>query len=192
VSDFSGGGGSSGGGGASGSWECKEPCKEKKICIKKVPPAPKKWLGTCEYYIWRYMNFLERHQGCGHTPPDYYIAYGHKYCIKFSTELYPKLSEGGKGWLTRARMLLQVYMEDGLRRDNSIELDNEGFRKFAFGTHPDAYWNAGFKDLSIADKIKVAMTPDWKEWANAETWLQALDIGKRQLEQWAKDLGDIF
>jgi len=155
-----------------------EPPPEK--CDKNVPPAPQSVIGTCEYYKWRHQNFLERHVTCAHSPPDYYLNYGYKYCVRFSTKLYPKLTPVGQQWLNQARILLQVYMEQGLSenmaQDKSLELSNTRFRKFSFDTHPNAYWNAGFSSVPWVDRIKIATTPDFKEWLSKDTWSQFLDI----------------
>lgn len=160
------------------------------ICNKTVPPAPPGIIGTCDYYKWREANFRERHVGCGHVPPVYYLNYGYKYCVRFSTQLYPKLSPYGQTWLANARRLLQVYMEEGLQRNMAVELDSDKFQKFAFDTHPDAYWNAGFADLPWGDKINVAKTPDWAELKSRGTWKQAGDIGLRQAGYWAKEAAE--
>jgi len=61
-------------------------------------------------------------------------------------------------------------MERGLLSDNEVEQDDAAFMDFAFDTHPDAYWNAGLKDLSWLDKAKIATTPDLKEWKDKWTW----------------------
>lgn len=164
------------------------------ICVKKVPAAPDNLIGTCDYYIWREKNFRERHVGCGHTPPDYYLNYGHKYCMKFGTELHPKLSAKGQEWLANARRLLQVYMEEGIQRSMAIELDSAKFRKFAFDTHPDAYWNGGLADVPMGDKMKILATPDLSEWGAWSTWKQAGIVGGKQIGHWgssgAKTLGE--
>ena len=159
------------------------------VCIKVVPPeAP----GGCDYYKRRYDNFLTRHKGCGHTPPDYYLGYGKKYCDLFTTSLYPKLSPKGKIWLTRARANLQFAMERGLATTPEIELDNEKFRKFAFGTHADAYWSAGLHDLSYEDKARIALTPELKEWTSGSTWSQAADEAEREAQATADDVARYF
>jgi hypothetical protein len=160
---------------------------DKPVCDKSVPPIP---VGDCDYYQKRHDNFLSRHRACPHRPPDYYIAYGKKYCVKFSTDLYPKLSQKGKEWLVKAKFNLQTAIESGLASNPAIELDNEGFRKFAFGTHADAYWSAGLHDVSIPDKVKIGLTPDMKEWMSGDTWSQAGDIVGREGRAYGKDAGD--
>jgi len=156
------------------------------ICNRSVPPAASGIIGTCDYYTWRESNFRERHVGCGHTPPIYYLNYGYKYCVRFGTELHPKLSAQGQLWLANARRLLQVYMEQGLARNMAIELDSERFKKFAFDTHPDAYWNAGLGNVPLSDKWKIVWTPDGAEWKEWGTWKQALDVGVRQVGHWGR------
>ncbi|MDC3960494.1 hypothetical protein [Polyangium jinanense] len=160
------------------------------ICDPKVPPAPANVLGKCSYYVWRYADFIRRHRGCKHTPPDYYMNYGFKYCTTFSLEVRPKLSPAGQIWLDNARMLLQVYMEKGLASNPAIERDNDKFKTFAFKTHPDAYWNAGFHDISLKDKLTVVQTPAFKEWLDKETWQQAYDMAMKEAKQYTRDAVD--
>lgn len=155
---------------------------EQCICNCKVPPAPRDFIGTCDYYLWRHWNFLQRHNSCQHRPPDYYIDYGYKYCIKFSLHLHPRLSEDGKSWLSRTRVLLQVYMEQELARNPTVELDNLAFRKMAFRTHPDAYWYAGLRNVPWSDRFKILREPDWQEWTKYDTWAQAADVGWRVIK----------
>jgi|SRR5690242_1189453 len=155
------------------------------ICNKTVSPAPPSIIGTCDYYTWREANFRERHVGCGHKPPVYYLNYGYKYCVRFGTELHPKLSAQGQQWLTNARQLLQVYMERGLMRNMAMELDSNKFKNFAFKTHPDAYWNAGLANVPLYwDKFLILGTPDFAEWKDGDTWSQAGDVGWSQLKHW--------
>lgn len=155
------------------------------VCNCKVPPAPREFVGTCDYYLWRHWNFLQRHHGCRHRPPDYYVDYGYKYCVKFSLHLRPRLSEEGKSWLDKTRLLLQVYLEQELARNPNVELDNIAFRKMAFRTHPDAYWNAGLRNVPWwFDRFKIILEPDWQEWAKYDTWEQVVDVGGRVIEDW--------
>lgn len=51
----------------------------------------------------RHGNFMMRHIGCGHKPPDYYVSYGYYYCSDYGTNLYPTLTIKGKKWLDSAR-----------------------------------------------------------------------------------------
>jgi hypothetical protein len=160
-----------------------QPAPEE-ICNKSVPAVA---TGDCEYYQRRHDNFLGRHHGCPHSPPQYYLGYGKKYCVRFSTELYPKLSEKGKAWLGRARVNLQEAIEDKLGRRPEIELDDQGFANFAFSTHAKAYWKAGLHDVPLTDKVKIALTPDAKEWLQGETWKQAADVAGREMSATADD-----
>ncbi|CAA0165208.1 hypothetical protein [Tenacibaculum maritimum] len=138
-------------------------------------------------------------------------SYGYKYCIRFTYVLMPVLSEKGKLWLVRAKGNLQRYMEMGVvgkafysrknkkfniryglpkKKDQfytKIEDRNNEFRDFAFATHPDAYLDAGLAGIPIADKIKVAMTPDFKEWGEGDTWEQAIIVMDEQINYWYEE-----
>ncbi|EKB62061.1 hypothetical protein [Bergeyella zoohelcum] len=43
------------------------------VCVKKVPSYPNQY-GSCDYYKWRFENFLQRHKTCKHLPPQYYFG----------------------------------------------------------------------------------------------------------------------
>ena len=123
-------------------------------------------------------------------PPDYYLNYGLKYCMRFTTVTAPTLSPEGQARLVRARCNLQVMMEKGLQKDPGLETDSDAFRKFAFGTHPAAYLDAGMADLPISDQINVARTPDLKEWLSVDTWQQAAEVAPPVLKADAENAGD--
>jgi hypothetical protein len=133
-------------------------------------------------------------------------SYGYKYCVVFSNYLMPKLSPEGQKWLKLARIYLQQYMEQGLITEmyiskynkkfnkdvkvktlKDVELNDSWFKEFAFATHPDAYLDAGLLNISIADKMEVCLTPDFKEWATIATWEQAYYVGKEQIIKWKDD-----
>lgn len=137
-------------------------------------------------------------------------SYGYKYCVRFTNVLMPTLSDDGKRWLTLAKQLLQEYMEAGVADMNfvsvrnkdynsrynlnsekglekfytKVENRNDEFRDFAFATHPDAYLDAGMTGIPISDKIKVSMTPDFKEWGSGKTWEQAMIVMEEQINDW--------
>ena len=233
--------------------------EEQKCKAISPPAAPSKIIGTCQYYKWRFNNFMERHDTCKHDPPDYYYgplreieggwgvvdavnewwtpslekemgneklveyqrphgvfrgvpskSYGYKYCVRFTSVLMPELSPEGKLWLALAKEKLQEYMELGVvkykylsKRNKSynkrynlpkklktfyskIEERNDEFRDFAFATHPDAYLDAGLTGIPISDKIKVSLTPDFKEWGSEKTWEQAMLVMEEQINDWYK------
>lgn len=149
----------------------------------------------------RHANFMLRHIGCEHTPPDYYVSYGYYYCSTYGERLRPRLSEAGQRWLAAARLKLQENLEEGLD-DNmngdqidvpcnefpnrslvmsvtqyELEVTNETFKTFAFRTHVPAYLDAGLADLPIPDLARIGGQPNIEEWLDGETWQQAWDSG---------------
>ncbi|WP_249978891.1 hypothetical protein [Vreelandella olivaria] len=149
----------------------------------------------------RHANFMVRHVGCGHAPPEYYVGYGYYYCSTYGAKLNSRLSMGGQLWLRQARRLLQVNIEDGLddnmRGDQievnsqrypnrsvamnvaqyELEVDNTTFKTFAFNTHVPAYLDAGLADLRLDDLAKIGGQPNIEEWLDGETWRQAIGSG---------------
>lgn len=149
----------------------------------------------------RHANFMVRHIGCGHQPPDYYVSYGYYYCSIYGERLRPRLSPQGQDWLDDARLYLQRNIEVGIK-DNmdgdkinvvcrrypnrsvemtvpklELEIDNTTFKSFAFKTHVPAYLDAGLADLPIPDLFRIGGQPNIEEWLDRETWRQAIDSG---------------
>lgn len=149
----------------------------------------------------RHANFMMRHIGCGHQPPDYYISYGYYYCYTYGERLRPRLTTDGQRWLDQARAYLQENIESGLK-DNmngeeinvvcrrypnrsvqmnvtqqELETDKATFKTFAFNTHVPAYLDAGLADLPISDLMRIGTQPNAEEWLDRETWNQAIDSG---------------
>ncbi|AOR68829.1 hypothetical protein BBJ41_15580 [Burkholderia stabilis] len=168
----------------------------------------------------RHGNFMMRHIGCGHKPPDYYVSYGYYYCSDYGTNLYPTLTIKGKKWLDSARWWLQKYIEIGLYQNMQgnkiaiksakpgngklamqvkryeLELDKDGdtFKTFAFVTHPLAYLDGGLAGLPVSDLVKIGRRPNIEEWADGRTRKQAIDAGipvaKAKAREWSQDAVD--
>ena len=134
----------------------------------KPQPFPDK-LGTPDWYDARHMDHLRRH-GNDPPPPAYYLEYGKKYCIRFSEELFPKLSKAGQAWVVATRMHLQLMLEKMVLDDPEgyaeLELDAQKFKDYAFGTHREAYLKGGLLDLPTQDLKKIVLTPDMKDIAS--------------------------
>lgn len=170
------------------------PCPvQSKTILPKL--APDKVIGQVGYYRWRYNDFMKRHPELNANNlqqiPDYYLDYGEKYATRFSNELYPKLSRKGQEWLVRARLNLQVMIEDKCKQNSrkfaELEERPSAFRSFAFETHPKAYMDAGLSKLSLIDLIKIGLTPDLKDLLSKNGSLQIISIsgelGKSYLKQ---------
>ncbi|MDN0082704.1 hypothetical protein QU487_08065 [Crenobacter sp. SG2305] len=153
---------------------------------------------------------MMRHIGCGHTPPAYYVSYGYYYCSNYGKKLHPRLSRTGQKWLALGRRFLQQNMEKGLK-DNmqgdvitipckrypnrsvsmsvakkKLELNNADFKRFAFDTHVPAYLDAGLADLPVSDLLLIGGQPNIEEWADGDTWRQAMDSGVEVGKDWGK------
>jgi hypothetical protein len=141
--------------------------------------------------------------------PDISKSYGYKYCLAFGKLLYPKLSIRGQQWVKITLIFLQEYMEAGVvdmdwmstenlffNKKNQlsneetkktfysdIELNNARFRSFAFATHPDAYIKAGIAKLPLKDLVLIASTPDFSEWMEKDTQIQAIIVAKKIIEE---------
>jgi hypothetical protein len=165
------------------------PAKIEPTCDAPVSGSPNK---GCDYYRKRLDDYKSRHTcpECeAHPPPDYYENYGLKYCERFSTELYPKLSPEGQAWLKRTRCSLQQKLEAGLQNNPEMELDSGTFRDFAFDTHPSAYLESGLAKLPMGDWAKIAATPDFADLATISGISQGLKAGAGVVSEL---VGDIF
>jgi hypothetical protein len=158
----------------------------------QLPGDLRSKVGTLDYYKARHDDFVRRNPG--KTPPDYYLGYGDKYANRFLKETAPKMSKGGQEWLQRTFVALQTKIEDMRQKDPAafarLEQDPEAFRKFAYGTHPDAYVESGLSKLPPGDLVKVALTPDVKDLLTKDGVAQMVETGFRVGKQWAGDAYD--
>ena len=147
-------------------------------------PYPKKILGSVNYYKWRYNDFIR--QNPGKKAPSYYLNYGDKYIKRFTNETNNLLSIQGKKWLAHARINLQIAIEDKLKADPTIELRNGGkdFKEFAFGSHVDAYWNAGIYKLNTVDLVAIVLTPNFKDLMSEDGIKQATKMMDKLIDYW--------
>lgn len=117
--------------------------------------------GTATYYLDRLADFRRR---CPDVrPPSYYADYGNK-CLGQFLSTQPSLSPRGQRWIDDTLELLQEMMEHQRRTDDlgfaRMERDDDAFREFAFGTHSQAYQDAGVFELGLSDLWKIVRTPD--------------------------------
>lgn len=124
-------------------------------------PAPGHLLGSVDYYQFRHDDFAKRFPG--QAPPAYYMEYGDKYVRKFTDELYEKLSEEGKLWMKNTKLKLQQEIEQKLSEEPEIELDEEAFKEFAFGSHARVYEETHAMQLCLDDKTSLVACMDVKD-----------------------------
>ena len=158
-------------------------------------PTPVTPNGDLSYYNRRHNDFVTRYSDCSDiSPPDYYLGYGMKYVSRFTNETNQRLTPEGQEWLVRARENLQLAIENLREADerdfDRLEKNNDGFRAFAFGSHPDAYWDAGLGDLSVFDLANIGATPDFADLLAWDGLVQAADIGGRLFSVWGTDAVD--
>jgi hypothetical protein len=157
-------------------------------------PNPVAANGALGYYAARHGDFATRYEGCGLRPPTYYLGYGQKYVTRFTEETSPRLTPEGQAWLVRARVNLQVAIENRREADpadfDRLEKNDAAFTSFAYATHADAYWNAGLGDLSIFDLANIGLTPDTRDLFAFDGLGQVADIGSRLLGTWGESAID--
>lgn len=158
---------------------------EDDVVLPEAVPA----MGQLTYYQERKADFDGRYAHRDDLKsPSYYMAYGDKYLHRFVVELRPELSAEGQVWLDQAAVNLQLAIEDEVVGDpegfDALEKDDPAFTAFAYGTHADAYWNAGLGDLNLFDLAKIGLTPDVKDLVTQAGLEQVADIGIRILGRW--------
>lgn len=117
--------------------------------------------GTDTYYRRRAADFARRYPN--RQQPSYYLEYGDK-CLHQFRAVEPDLSRSGQEWLESTLELLQEAIEERLRHNpaefEQLELDEQGFRDFAFSTHAQAYIDGGILTLPADDLWRILKTPD--------------------------------
>ena len=163
-------------------------------CTEARLPSPVPANGDLSYYTDRHNDFLERYQFCGLTPPVYYLGYGKKYVERFTLETHDRLTPEGQQWLARTRVLLQAAIEEEREADpvafDRLERNDAAFTRFAYDSHPDAYWDAGLGELDIFDLANIGLTPDARDLFAWDGIVQAADIGGRLAGVWGSDAID--
>ena len=158
--------------------------------MKDKPADLSKLNGTRDFYLERYKDFRRRNPDS--EAPKYYTDYGLKYFDRFHENKASMAPESQK-WVDATGKALQTKMEAGRAKDPAafaqLERSQEGFRKFAYDTHPDAYVESGLKNVPWADRVKVGLTPDVGDLANWSGVKQAVETGGRVLGQDAVSAG---
>lgn len=139
--------------------------------------------GGLDYYRCRADDFVRRSPG--EAPPSYYLGYGDRYVRRFSEVTRPLLSPAGQVWLDRVREGLQRAMEAERVRDPlgfvALEHQDQRFLDFAYGTHPDAYLEAGLDQLPLRDLLIIGTTPDARDLLSARGRRQIMQVLHRLL-----------
>lgn len=154
-------------------------------------PAPHT-VGTPEWYDSRTEDHLRRGGAADDRVSRYYQGYGKKYCIRFSADLYPQLSDDGQRWVIDARMHLHLAIEEALLRDPhayaDLERDGQAFEEMAYGTHSDAYLAAGLASLPLADLSRIFAAPDMKDLLTPKAVAQVVETAPAVVRERLRDL----
>jgi len=122
----------------------------------RFDPAPNALLGTVDYYAWRNANTPESYKnGKG---PNYLTDFAPKYFNRF-TKLdkdWGGVFPGIHKWVTATKLELQLALEDRLMRNPALQNSREELMRAAFRTHPGAYRQGYFGELTYLEKLIVA------------------------------------
>lgn len=118
------------------------------------------------YYVLRRQDYIARH-GIASQPPDYYLAYGNKYCRRFRLDARRQFSPLGQAWIDRTCDLLQQMLErkraDEPRTFARLEEDPAAFRSYAYSGHAAAYIQGGIAALPLRDLGLILCLVDVKD-----------------------------
>lgn len=139
-------------------------------------------IGSRDYYIERYRDFRRRNPN--ERAPDYYLNYGLKYYDRFHANM-DSLQPTSQAWVERTGVALQRNMEARRTQGDyaGLERNQDDFRSFAYGSHPDAYVNSGLHDVPWADRVTIGLTPDAGDLLSWDGISQMLQTGVRVLAQ---------
>jgi hypothetical protein len=151
----------------------------------KPTPYPPESLGSLDYYQLRYNDFMKRNPS--QQAPNYYLEFGNKYLNKFVNKTYPNLTKKGQQFVKAVGKALQQEIEAKLVANpdafEELELSPDSFRKFAYGTHPDAYCQSGWGNLPRADREKIIEAIDWKDkYGSVNGWKSMIGLINRCVE----------
>lgn len=132
------------------------------------------------YYNMRYEDYLRRYNLTS-CPEIYYKNYGEYYYNQFMNLKNTGISDEAKSWVDRTALLLQQKLETILHDNPNVEDNLSLLRHLAFASHPSAYIEAGFFQLSMPDKIEIAMTIRFTDLFSAEGINQVAILISQQL-----------
>jgi hypothetical protein len=69
-----------------------------------------------------------------------------------------------------------------------FEMDSDKFKDFPFKTHTEAYWSAGLSKVTLLDLIRIGFTPDFSEWLDERSRVQAYDIAGKLVTCWTSEV----
>ena len=159
-----------------------------------VPAASRSIIGTPYYYEWRHEDFKARNPG--KKAPEYYLNYGLKYAERFRDETSKMVSPRGQKWINEVMINLQNAMEERLTdskgKGAELELDEQAFKRFAYNSHIEAYWNGKpgstpLYTLNTVDLFAILLTPNLEHLIDEEGRKQAIEIMKKMTDYWIKN-----
>lgn len=126
-------------------------------------------MGSCDYYLCMNEAYL-----CDQE--NYLYNFGYKYCEAYNKEEVDDVSQEGKSWLDRVRLCLQYEVEDmGFENFDWSKKTCSHIKKKAFDSHSDCYYETGFCDLTLSDKVKI-IDVFKRELYRPALWREALQI----------------
>jgi hypothetical protein len=133
-----------------------------------------------DYYVLRRRDYVARHATQKSQPPDYYLAYGDKYCRRFRLELRQRFTPRGQAWIDKTCILLQQMLEQKRTEDPlafaRLEENAGAFRSLAYSQHAAAYIRGGIAGLSLHDLILTLCLVDLKDLVTPDGMYQMIQV----------------
>ena len=123
----------------------------------------------CEYY-----DCMETKVQCGED--GYLAGYVGKYCKRFSSVTYPRMSEKGQAWMDGVRECLITNLDEGYYEGESCE----SIERRGIADHVTCYVDTGLCSLPISDWLGIVATIR----VDDIPFMQAVTIGNTCLRQW--------
>lgn len=149
--------------------------------ITQALPQPVRF--GINYYVLRWRDYLSRHadqSASAVQPPDYYLAYGDKYCRRFRLELRQRFTLRGQTWVDKTCTLLQQMLEQTCADDPQafarLEEDADAFRRLAYSQHAAAYIQGGIADLPLRDLVLILYLVDLRDLITPVGLFQAAQV----------------
>jgi hypothetical protein len=108
------------------------------------------------------------------------MEFGYKNIQKFEALAGGDVSQALKGFVANTGVALQRNLEQALSADPSLAISRSRLFEAAYKSHSASYMQGGFGSLSLMDKGRVAITPDFDDsFFNTQAYPVFVDTAKR-------------
>jgi len=148
--------------------QCEEPVNPltEEDCLNAIGSSG---CAQCAYY-----ECMEAKAQCGES--GYLSGYAGKYCNRFSSITYPRLSEKGQSWMNQVRECLITKLDAGYYEGEGCD----SIQDRGIADHVGCYVDTGLCTLPVQDWLGIVATIRIDD----IPLMQAVTIGNTCLRQW--------